>query len=57
MTGASKRRKREDRVLKTLVSAAALAVLCVLPAAAEPFRLIVTDTEVPLVPNSVMELA
>ena len=28
-----------------------------LPAAAEPFRLIVTDLETPLVPNSVMDLA
>jgi NitT/TauT family transport system substrate-binding protein len=44
-------------MLKRLISAAALAILAALPAQAEPFRLIVTDTEVPLVPNSVMELA
>ena len=43
-------------MLKRLVSAAVLALLA-LPAGAEPFRLIVTDMEVPLVPNSVMELA
>lgn len=36
-----------------LVMAALLAV----PAGAEPFRLIVTDLETPLVPNSVMDLA
>ena len=44
-------------MLKNLVPAAMLAALAALPASAEPFRLIVTDTEVPLVPNSVMELA
>ncbi len=44
-------------MLKRLMSAAALAALLALPAWAEPFRLIVTDMEVPLVPNSVMELA
>lgn len=39
--------------------AASLAVLAALigPASAEPFRLIVTDLEAPLVPNSVMDLA
>ena len=37
--------------------AAVLAGLMAAPAAAEPFRLIVTDMETPLVPNSVMELA
>lgn len=39
--------------------AASLAVLAALmgPAAAAPFRLIVTDLEAPLVPNSVMDLA
>ena len=40
---------------KTLVLV--LASLWALPAAAEPFRLIVTDLETPLVPNSVMDLA
>jgi NitT/TauT family transport system substrate-binding protein len=44
-------------MLKSLLSAATLAVLAALPAQAEPFRMIVTDMEVPLVPNSVMELA
>ncbi len=44
-------------MLKSLSLAAALIVLAALPAAAEPFRMIVTDMEVPLVPNSVMELA
>jgi NitT/TauT family transport system substrate-binding protein len=34
-----------------------VAALVALPAAAEPFRLIVTDLETPLVPNSVMDLA
>ena len=43
-------------MLKSLATAAVL-VLLALPAGAEPFRLIVTDMEVPLVPNSVMELA
>ena len=37
-----------------LVLAAALAAQ---PALAEPFRLIVSDLETPLVPNSVMDLA
>lgn len=39
--------------------AASFAVLAALlsPASAEPFRLIVTDLEAPLVPNSVMDLA
>lgn len=43
-------------MLKRLMSAAVL-VLLALPAGAEPFRMIVTDLETPLVPNSVMELA
>ena len=43
-------------MLRLLLSAA-LAGLVALPAAADPFRLIVTDMETPLVPNSVMELA
>lgn len=34
-----------------------LALLFALPAGADPFRLIISDAEVPLVPNSVMELA
>lgn len=38
-------------------SIALLALFLALPAGAEPFRLIVSDAEVPLVPNSVMELA
>ena len=42
---------------KRLISAAILAATLALPAWAEPFRMIVTDMEVPLVPNSVMELA
>ncbi len=40
-----------------LPAAMALAVALAQPAAAEPFRLIVSDAETPLVPNSVMELA
>lgn len=40
-----------------LIASCAVAALLALPAAAEPFRLIVTDMEPPLVPNSVMELA
>lgn len=44
-------------MLKSLLSATALAVLAALPAGAEPFRMIVTDLEAPLVPNSVIELA
>lgn len=36
---------------------AALVAALALPAGAEPFRLIVSDAETPLVPNSVMELA
>jgi NitT/TauT family transport system substrate-binding protein len=43
-------------MLKFLLPAALAAALA-WPAAAEPFRLIVTDMETPLVPNSVMELA
>lgn len=37
--------------------AATMAATVALPADAEPFRLIVSDAETPLVPNSVMELA
>ena len=44
-------------MLKRLIPAAILAATLALPARAEPFRMIVTDMEVPLVPNSVMELA
>jgi NitT/TauT family transport system substrate-binding protein len=44
-------------MLRRIISAAGFAVLAALPVSAEPFRMIVTDTEVPLVPNSVMELA
>jgi NitT/TauT family transport system substrate-binding protein len=44
-------------MLNRLITAALLAAAFALPARAEPFRMIVTDTEVPLVPNSVMELA
>src|SRR4051794_35434796 len=44
-------------MLKRLGAAATPAVLVTLPGRAEPFRMIVTDMEVPLVPNSVMELA
>lgn len=40
-----------------LIACSAVALLAALPAAADPFRLIVTDMEAPLVPNSVMELA
>lgn len=43
--------------MKRISMAAALALLLAGPVAAEPFRLIVSDTETPLVPNSVMELA
>ena len=45
-------------MLKRPIAAAfAIAAGLALPAGAEPFRMIVTDMEVPLVPNSVMELA
>jgi NitT/TauT family transport system substrate-binding protein len=44
-------------MLKRLLSAAVLAAVIAIPVKAEPFRMIVTDMEVPLVPNSVMELA
>lgn len=43
--------------MKRLCILALSAALLALPAAAEPFRLIVSDAETPLVPNSVMELA
>lgn len=44
--------------MKTLLLAAiCLGCLALRPAVAEPFRLIVSDAEAPLVPNSVMELA
>ncbi len=42
--------------MKRIITAFA-ALLLAMPASAEPFRLIVSDSEVPLVPNSVMELA
>lgn len=42
---------------KLLTTLAAALLLTVLPAQADPFRLIVTDLETPLVPNSVMDLA
>src|SRR6185312_13990670 len=35
----------------------ALPILLALPAAAEPFRIIITEPETPLVPNSVIDLA
>jgi NitT/TauT family transport system substrate-binding protein len=40
-----------------LVGAALLPLVCSAAASAEPFRLIVTESVTPLVPNSVMELA
>lgn len=43
--------------MKRIAVVATLAGLLACPVAAEPFRLIVSDAEVPLVPNSVMELA
>ncbi len=43
--------------MKRIFAAAALATALALPVWAEPFRLIVSDAETPLVPNSVMELA
>ncbi|MBP7242644.1 ABC transporter substrate-binding protein [Amaricoccus sp.] len=43
--------------MKRRLAVVALATLLAAPVAAEPFRLIVTDMEAPLVPNSVMELA
>ncbi|MCW5719532.1 MAG: ABC transporter substrate-binding protein [Devosia sp.] len=42
---------------KIIGAITAALLLTVLPAQAEPFRLIVTDLETPLVPNSVMDLA
>ncbi|MBE7733182.1 ABC transporter substrate-binding protein [Devosia faecipullorum] len=42
---------------RILGAIAAALLLTTLPAQAEPFRLIVTDLETPLVPNSVMDLA
>ena len=44
-------------MLRSLLPAAFLAATLAIPVQAEPFRIIVTDMEVPLVPNSVMELA
>ena len=41
----------------TRLLALALSLGLALPATAEPFRLIVSDLETPLVPNSVMDLA
>lgn len=43
-------------MFKSFVSLALVAALTT-PAWAEPFRLIVTDLEPPLVPNSIMDLA
>lgn len=43
--------------MKPVVTTAIAAILLALPAMADPFRLIVTDLETPLVPNSVMDLA
>lgn len=43
--------------MRNIILAAAAAALLAGPAAADPFRLVVTDMETPLVPNSVMELA
>lgn len=43
--------------IKLLTGAVAALMLSVAGAMAEPFRLIVTDLETPLVPNSVMDLA
>ncbi len=43
--------------MKLVITTAIAAILLALPAAAAPFRLIVTDLETPLVPNSVMDLA
>lgn len=43
--------------MSRILASLALAALLIAPAAAAPFRLIVTDLEPPLVPNSVVELA
>ncbi|MYZ47275.1 ABC transporter substrate-binding protein [Propylenella binzhouense] len=43
--------------LRSVIAAAALLAAALAPAAAAPFRLIVTELDVPLVPNSVMPLA
>lgn len=43
--------------MKKFVASFAVLAAMIGPAAAEPFRLIVTDLEAPLVPNSVMDLA
>ncbi|KKB76705.1 ABC transporter substrate-binding protein [Devosia soli] len=43
--------------MKNLVASLAVLAAMIGPAAAAPFRLIVTDLEAPLVPNSVMDLA
>ena len=43
--------------MKRLMLLAATLAALTLPAGADPFRLIVSDSETPLVPNSVMELA
>ncbi|OWJ70003.1 ABC transporter substrate-binding protein [Haematobacter massiliensis] len=43
--------------VRALFTAGAVAILLAMPASAAPFRVIVTDMETPLVPNSVMELA
>ncbi len=44
-------------LIHAAAGAAVLVLGAVVPAHAEPFRMIVTDLEVPLVPNSVIELA
>ena len=51
------RRREEDHAASTHRRRRSSPACSPLPAAAEPFRLIVTDMEAPLVPNSVMELA
>ena len=43
--------------MKKIATIAALALTLATMAGAEPFRLIVSDAETPLVPNSIMELA
>ena len=46
-----------QRFLAALLGLLTLVLLPALPAAAEPFRIIVTEPETPLVPNSVIDLA
>ena len=57
MTGAPRRRQGERHAETPRVRRRPRGARSRSPAAAEPFRMIVTDMEVPLVPNSVMELA